>query len=437
MAGTVMRSRFEGGLRSAGMSHRHLFQVGVSLSARGLEAVAKFGLYALAARTLGAHDAGRFFLALSLIHIVATVARLGLEKPLTRHVAAELAVGRPGAARDAALRGGTMVAAASVSAALLLAFGAPVVAGQMLDRGEMGSVLWLVALIVPVQNTAYAMAYVLIGLERSIAAQVVMNALAPIICLAAIVFGVRSLEGLLTAYALGYGVCVLLGGALLLAESRRPRNLAASDHQPLPSLIASALPLLVVETAQAALLSVPVLLLGAFSDPTSVSVFSLCNRLSMLVATVVLSLGAMAAPAYARYHRLGQWAALRHEDGRNRLASAAICIPLILVLALGAAPLLRLLAVDPSGGVPVLLILLAGQLVFCLLPSRDLLLAMAGQGRVLRTLSLWQLVLCTGLCVLVIPVAGAVGAALVSSATWILGAVGLAVAVRSRIPQMG
>lgn len=242
---------------------------------------------------------------------------------------------------------------------------------------------------------------------------------------------------MVAACGAGYGVCVLLGGALLLAESRRPRNLAASDHQPLPSLIASALPLLVVETAQAALLSVPVLLLGAFSDPTSVSVFSLCNRLSMLVATVVLSLGAMAAPAYARYHRLGQWAALRHEDGRNRLASAAICIPLILVLALGAAPLLRLLAVDPSGGVPVLLILLAGQLVFCLLPSRDLLLAMAGQGRVLRTLSLWQLVLCTGLCVLVIPVAGAVGAALGSSATWILGAVGLAVAVRSRIPQMG
>ncbi len=420
----------------AGPSRRRLFDIGTSLGARGLEAGAKFGLYALAARGLGGHDAGRFFLALSLVHIVGTLGRLGLEKPLTRHVAAELGIGRPRDALDTALRGGLVVLAASTGAAILLATIGPVVAREVLSRADLEPVLWLIALIVPIQNTAYAMAYVLIGLERSVAAQVVMNALTPLVCLIAMVFGVRSLDGLLTTYALAYAGCVVLGGAVLLAEIKRPRVESALQHAPLPSLRVSAMPLFVVETAQAALLSVPVLLLGAFADPTSVSVFSLCNRLSMLVATVVLSLGAMAAPAYARHYRLGQWAALRREDDRNRLASASIGLPLILALAVGAAPLLNALGVDPAAGVPVLLILLAGQLVFCLLPSQDLILAMAGEGRVLRTLSLWQLALCTCLCVLVIPIAGPVGAALVSSGTWMLGAISLALAVRRRIPQL-
>ncbi len=84
----------------------------------------------------------------------------------------------------------------------------------------------------------------------------------------------------------------------------------------------------------------------------------------------------------------------------------------------------------------MLLILLVGQLVFCMLPSRDLVLAMAGQGRVLRRLSLWQLAFCTALCLLLIPPFGAIGAALGSATIWIGGAVALAVTARRRLPQL-
>lgn len=410
----------------------------LSLGARGLEAAAKFGLYALAARALGGHDAGRFFLALSVVHIVSTVARLGLERPLTRHVAAELAVGDGAAAGRAILTGSAAIGIASAAAGVLLFLTAPVVAHDLLRQPDMVGVLRLAALIVPLQNLAYALAYALIGLERGAAGQMVMNALAPTLCLTALTLGAADLTRLLFAYAAAFGACGLLGLACIVAERSRLTTPAGWTPPPvaLPSLWRGARPLLVVEVSQASLLSLPVLILGALADPVSVSVFSLASRLSMLVTTVVLSLGALSAPAFARHYRLADWPALRAAVRHNRSLTLAFCLPLIAVMAIGAAPVLAVLDVEAARGVPVLLILLCGQLVFCVLPSRDVMLAMAGQGRILRRLSLWQLVCCTVLCFAAIPLWGAIGAALASATIWIGGAVALAVTARRRLPQV-
>ena len=120
----------------------------------------------------------------------------------------------------------------------------------------------------------------------------------------------------------------------------------------------------------------------------------------------------------------------------NRRATIALCLPLIAVLALGSGPLLGLLSVPVTQGLPVLLILLAGQLTYCLFPSRDLLLAMAGEERVLRRNSLWQLAFCIALCFALTPPFGAVGAALASGMIWIGGALAIASAARRKLPQL-
>ncbi|CAN5118843.1 oligosaccharide flippase family protein [soil metagenome] len=421
-----------------GLATRARLNVAASLGARVLEAGAKFGLYALAARALGGPDAGRFFLTLSVVHIVSTVARLGLEKPLTRHVAAELAVGRPSAAKRAAVQGSGAIIVVSTLAGILLAAGAPVIATEVLHQPDMVGALILAGLIVPVQNLAYALAYILVGLERSGAAQMVMNALAPALSLAALLGGANDLGRLLVAYAGAFGICVVIGIALLLVESRRLAGLDVAQQtlEPLPSLWSGAKPLLVVEVSQAALLSLPVMIIGAFGDPTAISVFSIASRLSMLVTIVVLSLGAMSAPAFARHYHRSDWPALREAATRNRRLTIAFCLPLVAALAIGGGPLLNQLGVSPASGLPVLLILLCGQLVFCLLPSRDTLLAMAGEGRILRRLSLWQVAFCSALCLALIPRGGATGAAVASATIWIGGAVALAIVARRRIPDL-
>ncbi len=409
----------------------------VSLGSRGLEAAAKFALYGLAARELGGHDAGRFFLALGVIQILSTIARLGLEKPVTRHVAAELAVGDVGAARRAALTAGGSILLASVIAGLALAGAAPFIADHWTGQADMASALMLAALIIPVQNLAFAVANVLIGLERGAAGQMVMNALPPVLSLIALMLGADSPGRLLTAYAGSFGVCALLGLGLVVTTRWSQRHPQVAPGMAIAGLWSGARRLMVVDVCQAALITIPVLILGAFAAPDAVSTFSLCNRLAMLVTIVVLSLGAMSAPHFARHHRLQDWAALRDAAIDNRRMTLMLCLPLIAALALGSVPLLGLLSVPAAEGVPVLLILLTGQLAYCLFPSRDMLLAMAGEERVLRRLSLWQLAFCIALCLALTPPLGAVGAAMASATIWIGGALAVASAARRKLPELG
>ena len=82
-----------------------------------------------------------------------------------------------------------------------------------------------------------------------------------------------------------------------------------------------------------------------------------------------------------------------------------------------------------------LVILGVGQLVYCLLPCQEIVLAMAGHGSVLRWLTLAQTVVCGALCVLLIPPFGMIGAAIATAVFAAQLAIGASLMVRRLMPQ--
>ncbi len=404
-----------------------------ALAGRGLEAVGKFLLYALAARELGAVDAGRFFLCLGAILMIATLARLGLERPLTRHVAAERAVGAYRLARQAMLRGGLVVFAVSVAAGVVLWSLSPIIARLGFHQPELQAPLRAAALVLPAQNMAYVAAYVLIGLDRAGAAQMVMNAVAPCFLVVALLAVRLTAVDLLHLYACAYAGCALLGGAIIMREAWTGDAPIGASHEPLGSLWGAGRTLLPVELSQAALLSLPTMLVGVFAGAVEVSAFSIASRVSMLVATIVISIGAMAAPGFARHHRRRAFAELRMDNQRARRAAYALCLPAVIGMTVFAWPVLGAMHAPLPGAPLCLWILLVGQLAFCLLPCQDTLLAMTGHATVLRRLALVQVAACTIGCLLLVPPLGGVGAAIASSAIWTFGAIGCALAARKLV----
>jgi O-antigen/teichoic acid export membrane protein len=89
------------------------------LAARGTEVVGKFGLYVLAARQMGAYESGLFFLCLTWVNLLSTAARLGLERAMARHVAAELAIGAASEAKRVVIRGLALTAVSSMLACII------------------------------------------------------------------------------------------------------------------------------------------------------------------------------------------------------------------------------------------------------------------------------------------------------------------------------
>ncbi len=419
---------------------RSLLRYGGALIARGLEVVAKFGLYVIAARRMGGYQAGLFFLCLTWVNLVSTGARLGLERATSRHVAAELAVGDGPAAKRTVLAGVTWTAVASLIAGALTWLLAAPASLLLFHQPDLTEPLRLAALILPPQSIAFTLGFTLIGLGRGVAGQMVQSAIPPFLSLLALLTGLNQAEAVLGAYAASYAACCCLGFALVGYEWRRAFASQAAVHterpEPLPSLWTTARPFLVIELVQSALLSLPVLVLGVFADAVAVSAFSIANRITMMINTILLSLAMIAAPGFTRHHRLGQFAELRKVNRQTRLLSIVVCAPLIAVILILPHTLLSLLGGSFADASAALIVLSIGQVVNILLPTEDMLLAMTGHGAALRRVNLQQLWMCCTLCLVLIPWLGLMGAAIVTTITLIQGRIGFSRAVRRAIPEM-
>ena len=405
------------------------------LGVRGLELAGKFGLYLMVARVLGPNDAGLFFLCLTWVTVASTAGRLGFERAMTRHVSAELAVGH-GAAALAAMRHGLLATAAGGAAAAILTAALAGPASRLLfGKPGLAWPLALSGLAMLPQALAISAGAVLIALRRPVGAQLVQNAVWPVLTLAAVLGGVARLDALIWILAGAITAGGLLGAALLWRDRGRfAIQAAGAAHAVLPPLWRTARPLLLVELVQVSLVSLPVLVLGVFADAASVGAFSTANRISTLVWVVMLSVATVAAPAFAEHHRRSETAQLRSANRSARLAVAVFGLPLLLVMLLIPASLLRLVGPAYTVASAALVVLAAGQVVNALLSCQDVLLAMTGHGSVLRILSTLQFVSCAVLSAVLIPEFGMMGAAVVTAVCTAQGAIGTTLGVRRVMP---
>lgn len=404
---------------------------------RGIELVGKLGLYMLAARILGAFEAGLFFLCNTWVSVGATVARAGFEKAVMRHIAAELAVGNGPEARAALLQGTlwTLVGGILVSALTLL-FAEPLADHVFTEHALTRPLMIAAASILP-QTLCIFTAHALTGFGRGVAGQFVQNGVWPILTLGALAIGIHSLDGILYAFAFSNLAGAILGGVLLVRERRRFQSRPAADShgETLPTLWRTAWPLGLVEMVQAALNAIPVLVLATFASPQVVGAFSVANRITVLIWVIIIAISTIAAPSFAAAHRRGDWDDLRMHNRKARMAIALIGVPAVIVMMLVPEWLLHLIGPGFEIAAMALVVMSAGQLVNCLLPTQDVMLAMTGKGGVLRWLNAAQLASCCILCALLIPPFGMMGAAVATAIIIAQGAIGATLAVIRLMPR--
>lgn len=406
------------------------------LMARGVELVAKLGLYMLAARILGAHEAGLYFLCMTWVGLAATVARAGFEKAVVRHMAGDVAVGRLPQARAAMLTGFGWTVVGSLLATLATLLIAAPAALHVFGDPDLTRPLLIAATAIVPQALCYFVAGALFGYGHSVAGQWVQNASWPAFALLAMLAGVHSLDGMLYALALSNLASALLG-IVLVARARPvvPAGAEEIDADALPALWRTALPLGIVEVVQVSLNSIPLLLLAAFATAADVGAFSVASRLSMLIWVVIISIGAIAAPRFAALHRLSDWDALRAQNRRARLLVALCALPPIALMIAFPAPLLALIGPGFEVAATALVIMCLGQLVNALLPCQDIMLAMTGHGGILRWLNAAQLAVCALAGAALVPLLGMNGAAILTALVIVQGAIGTAWMVRRLMPQ--
>jgi O-antigen/teichoic acid export membrane protein len=409
----------------------------LGLLIRGVEVAAKLALYMLAGRILSVSQSGWLFLGMTWAMLASTVARLGVEKALSRLVAAELALGQGRSAGRAILRGAVTSLAAGLLIGAITFLTAPLSATLLFHDPQSEPALRSVALLIPAFSLATTFAYVLVGLHRPLLSQVLINLSWPAGMLLALLLGAsRASQLLLIMATTQFGAVAVSLVAIFfdrgqLAEDRPLPEGAAR----LPGLFATAWPLYAVELVQVSIQSLPTLALGVFTDPRSVSIYSIAQRAATLVAAVLLSLATLASPRFAALHRVGDRLELawvnRRTQGVGFLVGGGIC----LVMGFGARPLLGLIGPTYAEGATVLAVLLCGQAFAALYTAQDGFLAMTGQGNALRALNIAQFVVMVSLGLLLVPQHGILGAAIVTAIVTAQGGIGTAMAVKTYCPD--
>jgi O-antigen/teichoic acid export membrane protein len=177
----------------------------------------------------------------------------------------------------------------------------------------------------------------------------------------------------------------------------------------------------------------PVLILGMAIGPEPVALFSLSNRIAEMVILALSIVVMTTGPHLAELHAKQDYQRMQQLLTRSTIAISIWAIPITLVLIFAGRWLLSWFGPHFVAGYPLLVVLSIGQTVNAISGTVSLAMTMGGLERVVLKVQLAGLCITAVLCLTLIPVWGAMGAAIGAAASIIFLSVTLVVVLYRRL----
>ena len=356
----------------------------IALSLKILAAGLAFGLNVVIARTLGADDAGLFFLSLILVTIAATLGQAGTEGALVRFISASHTEDNWSKIKGIYKQSLLLTIGSSLVLSMALFFSAPILANKIFDKPELEVILQIMSIAI----TPYALysmhSAALQGLKKIRDANIVLGILAPAFTLAgcAILLPDNGVVGAGTAYVFSAVLTMIVGIFFWRSHISIQKNtLPVFDFK---ILVKSAYPLLGVTIFQLILMCNATLLLGLWSTESEVAVFHAANRVAMLTSFILMAVNSILAPklsaCFANHDRALASSLIKKSTGLMIVFSA----PLLLVMIIFPYEIMAIFGEDFRAGADLLIILAVAQFINVITGAVGLVLIMSGNEVKLR-----------------------------------------------------
>jgi len=379
---------------------------------KGLGAVAAFLMNLVLARSLGAEEAGYFLLGFTVVVFLGSVTRCGMDNVVLRHTAAAKAQGDWLAVRRILLRSLLMTGGVSALVIILLTTAGDFWAETVFNKPAFGPVLTAIAPAIFTMAALWLLAQSFQGIARVPAAIVSMNVGANIVLIFALaLFGITVGKAAAFAYTLGSVLVLVL---VFLYWWRVGQHGAVGKPYSLSTkeMLASAWPLWIVLVMSQLIQWTGQFVGGAYLPPDEIAQLAVAQRTAMLVSFILMAVNMVVAPRFAALHAAGDL------DGVRNMALTAVRL-----MVLGATPVVAVMLIFPeflmglfgegfAGGSHLLQVLAVGQFVNVVTGSVGYLLTMSGHEKDLRNTLLIVAPVSVAITFILVPLYGAVGAAL-------------------------
>lgn len=374
-----------------------------------------FILNIVLARLLGADGSGLFFLAFTIVIIMAGIGTVGMENALVKFIAANISVKKYGKVlgvyKKAILY--SLIVAGTLMA--ILYFSSHWISENIFNKIELGTPLSYMSLAILPLALLNLHSYSLQGLKQIAKSISILSIFVPLITsISAILF--ISHYGINAAF---FGYIIATYTTLIIAfsfwrKSIRPfaNNIAEFESK---LLLDTSIPLLGVNLMTLIIVWSPLLFLGVWGSNEDVGIYNAASRTAMLTSFVLIAVNSIAAPKFSELHIKGDLKTIALVVCNSTNIMTLIASPILLIFIIFPDVILSLFGEEFKNGERVLIILAIGQFINVITGSVGYLLMMTGHERLVRNVLFYSAVLGVVLCNFLIQYFGVIGAAIAAT----------------------
>lgn len=369
------------------------------------------------ARYLGASGSGIYFLALTIVTLVAITARLGMDNSVTRFVAAHASENDWLKVKGVVRHALRFTLAISFISSVILFFLANSLAEDVFGKPELATPLKIMSLFIAPIALFWIYATALQGLKKLRDAVLMQSVLTPLFaCLALYFLAPRyGISGAVFSYGIGVFTTLIFGywvwQRAQLAWQQSPPDFSYQ------TLLSASIPLLAAILLQQFLQALPLLMLGLWGSSADVGLFSVAQRTAGLVSLVLITANTTLSPKFAELYKQKDMVALSQVAQHGQVTVLIMAIPILLFFLAAPAWVMGFYGADFSTGWLLLVIISLGQMVNVATGSVESLLIMTGNEKAFLKAgvlaAIFSIILCFGL----IPLYGKTGAAIAFAAS--------------------
>ena len=343
-------------------------------------AISGFAATFFIARHLGASESGYYFLAFSVVTVIAAFSRAGLDNTVLRFTGSA-----PDLAVNTVLKSLVLILALSSFSAFVLYFGAPYFSAVFFSKPELAPVLKFMSLGVIGLSTLTISAMALQGLRRVSASIFVVNiAVNLLLILSLYMFVEMSAAELAKTYAVSSIAVGAVGFGLFYVFRPRVAKSAISWRE----LFASCGPLWIVVIMSQMVQWSGQFMAGAYVSSEALAQLAVAQRTAMLSSFILIAVNLVVAPRFAKLYRDNDMAQLERLAIKSVKLISLFALPVIGVMLVFPSFLMSLFGSEFKEGAILLQILAVGQFINAMTGSVGFLLIMTGHERDLRNITL-------------------------------------------------
>ena len=354
--------------------------VAVAFVVRIAAALAAFLLTLVIARTLGPEQSGYYFLAFSIVAILAALSRLGLDNTLVRLIGADTTQ-----ATTILKKAIVMAGFASLICSFCLFALAEPLALLLFQKAELTSVIKFISLGVTGLALLTLVGNTLQGLGRIVPSILVTGVILNFSLIVVLLLIKPTTADFLSGVFALFSVLTALVGFVMFLRPHLARSEGEIGYR---GILQSCMPLLLVVLMQQLVQWSGLFISGVYLEPESVSLLACAQRTAMLVSFVLVAVNLVVAPRFALLYKQGALAELENLALTSVKLVTVLALPVILIMVCFPDTVMLLFGPEFVDGAQLLQILATGQFLNAICGSVGILLIMSGNERDVRNVVL-------------------------------------------------